>query len=124
MPVGADGKGVRILAPGVKYLGKLSKALESAKQSGLVESLTFAMEMFGVTQDPAWLDYFKPYECIKFITDESNVDVGCVRDTAEAKEQAELRRKAADAEQAAAMQQQLAAAELHGAQAAAVRERR
>lgn len=124
VPVGADGKGVRILAPGVKYLGKLSKALESAKQSGLVESLSFAMEMFGVTQDPAWLDYFKPYECIKFITDESNVDVGCVRDTAEAKEQAELRRKAAEAEQAAAMQQQLAAAELHGAQAAAVRERR
>lgn len=122
--VGADGKGVRILAPGVKYLGKLSKALESAKQNGLIESLSFAMEMFGATQDAAWLDYFKPYECIKFITDESNVDVGCVRDTAEAKEQAELRRTAAEAEQMAAMRQQLAAAELHGAQAAAVRERR
>lgn len=52
------------------------------------------------------------------------MDVGCVRDTAEAKEQEQLRRDTAEAEQMAAMRQQLAAAELHGAQAAAVRERR
>ena len=123
-PVGAKGKEYKILAPGVKYLGKMSKALESAKQSGLVESLSFAMEMFGATQDPAWLDYFKPYECIKFITDESNVDMACVRDTGEAKQQAELRRTAMEMQQMAAMQQQMAQAEAHHAQAEATRERR
>lgn len=121
MPVGAEGKGVKILAPGVRYLGKLSKALESAKQQGLIESLSFAMEMYGATQDAAWLDYFKPYECIKFITDESNVDVGCVRDTAEAKEQEQLRRDAAGAAAMAAQQEQLAAAAANMARAESMR---
>ena len=93
------------MAPGVKYIGKMSKALESAKQQGLIESLTFALQMYATTQDPAWLDYFKPYECMQFITDESNVDVGCVRTTSEAKKRAEQRDKMALAQ----MQMQMAA---------------
>lgn len=105
VPVGPNGEGEKVLAPGVKYLGKMSKALESAKQNGLIESLTFAMQMYASTQDPAWLDYFKPYECTKFITDESNVDVDCVRSTSEAKEQREKRERLAMAQ----LQMQLAA---------------
>lgn len=85
-PVGADGKGLKIAAPEVRYLGRLSKALESARAQGLMESLTYALEMFSATQDPAWMDYFKPYNCMRFITDESNVDTDCLRTTAEAQE--------------------------------------
>lgn len=95
VPAGSMGEGEKVLAPGVKYLGKMSKALESAKQSGLVEALTFALQMYEKTQDPAWLDYFKPYESIKFVTDESNVDVDCVRSTTEAKKRQEKREKLA-----------------------------
>lgn len=103
--VGPRGEGLKVMAPGVKYIGKMSKALESAKQQGLIESLTFALQMYATTQDPAWLDYFKPYECMQFITDESNVDVGCVRTTSEAKKRAEQRDKMALAQ----MQMQMAA---------------
>lgn len=85
-PVGADGSGLKIAAPEVRYLGRLSKALESARAQGLMESLTYALEMFSATQDPAWMDYFKPYHCMRFITDESNVDTDCLRTTAEAQE--------------------------------------
>ena len=108
---------MKVLAPGVKYLGKLSKALESAKQGGLVESLNFAVEMFQATQDASWMDYFKPYECMKFVTDESNVDVGCVRSTAEAKQQAAAREQAAAMQQMAAMQEQMSGAARNYAQA-------
>lgn len=85
-PVSADGKGLKLAAPEVRYLGRLSKALESARSQGLMESLTYALEMYSATQDPAWMDYFKPYDCMRFITDESNVDTGCLRTTAEAQE--------------------------------------
>lgn len=111
------GKGVKVLAPGVKYLGKLSKALESAKQGGLVESLNFAVEMYQATQDVSWLDYFKPYECIKFVTDESNVDVECMRGTSEAKQMAATREQAAAMQQMAAMQEQMSGAARNYAQA-------
>lgn len=104
-PVGSDGRGVKVLAPGVKYLGKMSKALESAKQEGLTTSLIFALNMYEKTQDQAWLDYFKPYECMKFVTDESNVDVDCVRSTSEAKQRQAQR----DQMQLAQMQMQMAA---------------
>ena len=113
----SGGKGVKVLAPGVKYLGKLSKALESAKQGGLVESLNFAVEMYQATQDASWMDYFKPYECMKFVTDESNVDVGCVRSTGEAKQQAAAREQAAAMQQQAAMMEQMSGAARNYAQA-------
>ena len=90
-PVGADGKGLKIAAPEVRYLGRLSKALESARAQGLMESLTYALEMFSATQDPAWMDYFKPYHCMRFITDESNVDTDCLRTTTEAQDLQEQR---------------------------------
>ncbi len=83
-PARADGKGLKITAPAVRYLGRLSKALESARAQGLMESLTYALEMYSATQDAAWLDYFKPYHCMRFITDESNVDTDCLRTTDEA----------------------------------------
>lgn len=92
---GPDGKGLKIAAPEVKYLGRLSKALESARAQGLMESLTYALEMFSATQDPAWMDYFKPYHCMRFITDESNVDTDCLRTTAEAENQQTKRERIA-----------------------------
>lgn len=94
-PVSADGKGLKLAAPEVRYLGRLSKALESARSQGLMESLTYALEMYSATQDPAWMDYFKPYDCMRFITDESNVDTDCLRTTAEAEEQQTKRERIA-----------------------------
>lgn len=106
-PVSADGKGLKLAAPEVRYLGRLSKALESARSQGLIESLTYALEMYSATQDPAWMDYFKPYDCMRFITDESNVDTGCLRTTAEAQElQAQREQIARQQMQLQMMQQQ------------------
>ena len=83
-----------------------------------MESLTYALEMFSATQDPAWMDYFKPYNCMRFITDESNVDTDCLRTTAEAEEQQEKRDQIAQQQmQLQLMQQQ---ADIAATQAKAV----
>ena len=118
-PVGPDNRGVKVLAPGVKYLGRLSKALESAKQEGLQEALLFGLQLAEATGDEAWMDYFKPYECMKFITDESNVDVGCLRSSQEAKGMRKSREDAAQAQMQLEAAKQLTAMEAASAQAAA-----
>lgn len=105
---GADGKGRKIMAPEVRYLGRLSKALESARAQGLMESMTYALELYSATQDPAWMDYFKPYNCMRFLTDESNVDTDCLRTTAEAEEQQTKRERIAEQQMKLQMLQQQA----------------
>lgn len=107
-PVGING--VQILAPGVVYIGRLAKLLESSKMQGLQESIAYAIQMTQATQDPAWMDFFKPYECMQFITDESNVPTECLRKPKEAQKLQEQREKLAEAQAMAAMQQQDAAA--------------
>ena len=102
---------MRVLAPGVSYLGRLAKALEANKQQGLQEALSYASQMAAQTQDMAWMDLFKTTECMRYMTDESNVPSECLRTPKEARAIAEQRQAAIVAQQQAAMAAQLAQAD-------------
>lgn len=108
-PVGNNS--FRVIAPGVSYIGRLAKALEGTKQQGLMDALAYAAQMFSATQDPAWMDLFSPPDCMRFITDASNVPTECLLPPRQARALAQQRQQAAMAAQAAAMSQQFASAE-------------
>lgn len=115
--VGPRGDEAQVLAPGVHYVGKLAKALESGKLEGLMRALQAAVQMWQATQDAAWLDYFKPYECTRFLTDESNVPVECLRSTEEAKHEAQRRLEVQEAQLQAQLAVQQSQAARNEAQA-------
>ena len=102
---------LRILAPGVSYLGRLAKALESGKRQALEETLAYASQMASGTQNPEWMDLFKPVDSMRYLTDEANVPNECLRTPKEARTLAEQRQAAAAAQQQAALAAQLAQAD-------------
>ena len=106
---GEEGK-FTVIAPGVNYLGRMAKSLDSDKRQGLQTSLEFALQMAGTTGDPRWLDYFKPYETMQFVTDEGNVPAEVLRTPKEAAKEQAKREQASAAAQAAQLQQMQAAA--------------
>lgn len=118
-PIGPKGEEIKVLSPNVTYIGRLAKALESGKTQGLIEALAQSVQMMQATQDPSWMDFFKPYDCVSFITDEGNVPRECIRTPKEAKKLRQEREAAMAAQQQAAVEQQQAAAFADRAQGAA-----
>lgn len=110
--VGGKDNAYEILSPEVEYHGILAKALEEGKQENLMESLQVAMQMFQATGNAEWQDYYKPYECLRFMARSNNVPVECFRTQEEAEAVRQQR------EQVVAAQQQ-AEVNLKQAQAAA-----
>lgn len=110
--VGTGPDAYEILSPEVEYHGVLAKALDEGKQEGLMEALQVTAQMFASTQDMQWLDYYKPYECVRFLARVNNVPQECIRTQDEADEERAKR-------EAAVMQQQQADAALTQAQAQA-----
>ena len=106
---GEEGK-FTVIAPGFSYLGRMSKSLDSDKRQGLQSSLEFALQMASQTGDMRWLDYFKPYETMQFVTDEGNVPADVLRTPKEAKAEQDKRDQAARKAQEMQMQQMQAAA--------------
>lgn len=110
---------LQVLAPGLRYIGRLAKALERNKQGGVQNALGFAVNMFQATQDAAWLDWAKPAEIMRFITAQENVPSECMRTLQECHEAAQLRGTAALQQQQMQLEQQQAQANRDNAAAAA-----
>ena len=112
--VGDGDDAFEILAPEVEYHGVLAKALEEGKQEGLMEALQVAAQMYKQTGNAEWLDYYKAYECTRFMARVNNVPVECIR----TKEEADMERQKRES---AALQQMAAETDLKQAQADATR---
>lgn len=110
--VGDAPNAYEILSPEVEYHGMLAKALQEGKLESLIESLQVAMQMFQATGNVDWQDYYKPYECLRYMARSSNVPVECFRTKEEADAEKEKR-------EAAMAQQQQAEVALTQAQAQA-----
>lgn len=82
---------LQVLAPGLRYIGRLAKALERNKQSGMQNALSFAVSMLQATQDAAWMDWAKPAEVMRFVTAQENVPTECMRSLRECQYEAKRR---------------------------------
>lgn len=110
---------LQVLAPGLRYIGRLAKALERNKQSGVQNALSFAVNMLQATQDAAWLDWVKPAEVMRFITAQENVPMECMRTLQECHEAAQKREMIAQQQAQVQLAQQQAQANRDNAAAAA-----
>lgn len=110
---------LQVLAPGVRYIGRLAKALERNKQSGIQNALNFAIGMAQATQDAAWLDWAKPHEIMQFVNGEENVPVECTRGLTECAKREEERQEAQAAQAKMQMAQEQAAVNRENAASAA-----
>lgn len=118
VPLDEYGIKIKILAPGVKYISKMAKALERYKLSGLVETLGHAVNLAKSTGNPAWMDPFDENKSIRYIADETNVPVECMRKPKELKALQKKREDDADAMQKAKIAQMMASANRDNAGAA------
>ena len=73
----------------------------AVKQENLMESLQVAMQMFQATGNAEWQDYYKPYECLRFMARSNNVPVECFRTQEEAEAVRQQREQAMAAQQQA-----------------------
>lgn len=116
---GGRAERLQVLAPGLRYIGRLAKALERNKQSGVQNALGFAVNMWQATQDAAWLDWVKPAEVMRFITAQENVPTECMRSLQECHEAVQRRETLALQQAQAQLAQQQAQANRDNAAAAA-----
>lgn len=114
--VGKGTNAYEILSPEVEYHGVLAKALDEGKQEGLMEALQVATQMFQATQNSEWQDYYKPYECLRFLARSNNVPVECFRTQEEADEERRKREEAVAQAQAAEVALKQAQAQAAAAQ--------
>lgn len=118
VPLDEYGIKMKILAPGVKCISKMAKALERYKLSGLVETLGHAVNLAQTTGNPAWMDPFDENKSIRYIADETNVPVECMRKPRELEALQKKREEEAGAMQQAKIAQMMAAANRDNAGAA------
>lgn len=109
-PLDAEGRYVKVLAPNVRYIGSMAKALERNKYGGLVNTLGRIMELYAATQDTDLLLAIDVEKAVRYIASEENVPVEVMRTPKEVKSIKNQRAQLAAMQEAAQTEQMMAAA--------------
>lgn len=111
-------RGEKVLAPKIKYVGLMAKALDRSKHQGLVSMVQFSAGLAQQLGDPALMDMLNMTEVQRTLAADENVPTKCIRSDKEVKAIQQKREEAQQAAMQAQVAQQASAADLNSARAA------
>lgn len=118
----ADGKNNEIAIPQIRYLGKISQAIERIQRYGIEGALDLIIRYTQGTGDTTMMEALKAFEILRFLWEASGAPIKCIMTEDEFKDMLEKKDKLATLQQEMLLMQEQAKANKDNAQARAIAE--